>query len=233
MRIAAALLARQDVAMDLPAIKGFGHIDLTVTDMDRSVRWWEEVMRFKLIRTRERADFKLCTVIHPSGFFIGLMTHTNATTERFDEHAVGLDHLALRVPDRTALEAWAKCLDDLGIENSGVQDEAAGPLIVFRDPDNIQLELWGSNPNASTRITSCSTPTHDLARGRAQIARQRGSVRSALLGQTLGDFPRSGMHKQFELDVVRISEDHGRTPGRVDDPGVSHTATVEMFHPAL
>jgi glyoxylase I family protein len=132
--------------MDLPAIKGFGHIDLTVTDVDRSVRWWEEVMGFKLISTRERPDFKLCTVIHPSGFFIGLMTHTNGIADRFDEHAVGLDHLALRVSHRTALEAWAKRLDDLGIENSGVQDETAGPLIVFRDPDNIQLELWVFEP---------------------------------------------------------------------------------------
>jgi glyoxylase I family protein len=132
--------------MDLPAINGFGHIDLTVTDVDRSVRWWEEVMGFKLVSTRERPDFKLCTVIHPSGFFIGLMTHTNGIAHRFDEHAVGLDQLALRVPDRAALEAWAKRLDDLGIENSGVQDETAGPLIVFRDPDNIQLELWVFEP---------------------------------------------------------------------------------------
>jgi glyoxylase I family protein len=133
-------------AMEMPAIKGFGHIDLTVSDVDRSVRWWEDVLGFRLISTRERPDFKLCTVIHPSGFFIGLMQHTNGAASRFDERAVGLDHLALRVPDRGALEAWARHLDDLGVENSGVQDESAGPLIVLRDPDNIQLELWVFEP---------------------------------------------------------------------------------------
>ena len=141
-----ALLAGQDGDMELPAIKGFGHIDLTVTDVDRSVRWWEEVMGFKLVSTRERPDFKLCTVIHTSGFFIGLMEHTNGIPGTFDERTVGLDHLALRVPDRAALEAWAKRLDNLGIENSGVQDESAGPLIVLRDPDGIQLELWVFEP---------------------------------------------------------------------------------------
>jgi catechol 2,3-dioxygenase-like lactoylglutathione lyase family enzyme len=132
--------------MDLPAIKGFGHIDLTVSDVDRSVRWWEDVLGFKLVSTRERPNFKLCSVIHPSGFFIGLMEHTKGTGRRFDERTVGLDHLALRVPDRSALEAWARRLDELGVENSGVQDESAGPLIVFRDPDNIQLELWVFEP---------------------------------------------------------------------------------------
>jgi glyoxylase I family protein len=70
------------------------------------------------------------------------MTHSNPVSDRFDERAVGLDHLALRVPDRAALEAWAKHLDELGIAHSGVQEEVGGPLIVFRDPDNIQLELW-------------------------------------------------------------------------------------------
>jgi glyoxylase I family protein len=84
--------------------------------------------------------------MHTSGFFIGLMEHTNGKPERFDERTVGLDHLALRVPDRPSLEAWAKHLDDLGVENSGVQDESAGPLIVLRDPDHIQLELWVFEP---------------------------------------------------------------------------------------
>jgi catechol 2,3-dioxygenase-like lactoylglutathione lyase family enzyme len=35
--------------MELPAIKGFGHIDLTVSDVDRSVAWWDEVLGFKLV----------------------------------------------------------------------------------------------------------------------------------------------------------------------------------------
>ena len=104
-------------------------------------------MGFKLIHRRERPGFKTLSVIHPSGFGVGLMTHTNPVTDKFDERAVGLDHLALRVPDRTALEAWAKHLDDLGVEHSGVQEEMGGSLIVLRDPDNIQLELWVFDPD--------------------------------------------------------------------------------------
>lgn len=133
--------------MDFPAINGFGHIDLTVTDVERSVRWWEEVMGFKLVVTEQRPGFKVCNVVHPSYFAVGLVEHSDRGTDRFDERAVGLDHLALRVPDRAALEAWATHLDDLGIAHSGVQEENGGPLIVFRDPDNIQLELWAFDPD--------------------------------------------------------------------------------------
>jgi catechol 2,3-dioxygenase-like lactoylglutathione lyase family enzyme len=133
--------------MGLPEISGFGHLDLTVTDVDRSVRWWEEVLGFTVINTRDTPDFKLRSVIHPCGFFIGLMSHAHPASVRFDERAVGLDHFALRVPDRAALEAWAQRLDHLGIAHSGVLEEQAGPVIVFRDPDNIQLELWAFDPD--------------------------------------------------------------------------------------
>ena len=55
----------------------------------------KSVLGFKLINTRETPDFKLWSVIHPCGFFIGLMSHSKPATDRFDERAVGLDHLAL------------------------------------------------------------------------------------------------------------------------------------------
>ena len=130
--------------MDFPEINGFGHIDLTVTDLERSIRWWEEVLGFKLVHGPvETPYYTVCNVIHPSSFLpIGLMVHSNPVSDTFDERAVGLDHFAMRVPDRAALEAWARHLDDLGIAHSGVQEENGGPLIVFRDPDNIQFELW-------------------------------------------------------------------------------------------
>ena len=43
------------------------------------------------------------------------------------------------------LEGWARWLDKLGIEHSGIRtgDEPFGyATLVFRDPDNIQLELF-------------------------------------------------------------------------------------------
>ena len=138
--------------MDFPAINGFGHIDLTVTDGERSAQWWEHVLGFQLIATSERPGFTIRSMNLPGTYFtVQLVTHDNGTTGRFDERAVGLDHLALRVPDRTALEAWEKHFDDLGIEHSGVQEEQGGPLIVFRDPDNIQRELWALDPSLGAR----------------------------------------------------------------------------------
>ena len=128
--------------MGVPSIDGVGHIDLSVRDAERSAEWWERVLGFKLVNIDDRQGRKGYGMVHPCGLPVILLEHPQTATERFDERTIGLDHLAFRVPDREALEAWARHLDQLGIAHSGIQDEIGGPLIVFRDPDNIQLEVW-------------------------------------------------------------------------------------------
>jgi catechol 2,3-dioxygenase-like lactoylglutathione lyase family enzyme len=43
--------------MTNPAIIGLGHLDFTVTDGDRAVRWWQEVMDFRLLAEWGHAGF--------------------------------------------------------------------------------------------------------------------------------------------------------------------------------
>ena len=76
---------------------------------------------------------------------IGYWRNEHATAEAFDAEArTGLDHIGLKVPTRDSLEAWASKLDGLGIAHSGIRD-ITDPVpfstLVFRDPDNIQLEF--------------------------------------------------------------------------------------------
>jgi glyoxylase I family protein len=103
------------------------------------------------VNVEEGPDMRRWSVMHPCGAAVIMVTHSNPSSERFDERSVGLDHFALHVPDRAALEAWAKHLDGLGVAHSGVQEENGGPLIVFRDPDNIQLELYAFDPGLATK----------------------------------------------------------------------------------
>jgi len=130
--------------MPTPAIDGFGHIDLTVTNGERAARWWEEVMGFQLLAKSEWPGFSAWTMIHPSGLAVTAIAHDNVDSGAFDERRVGLDHVAFRIGDLATLTAWREHLDALGVAHSGIQDAAGkrgGPLIVLRDPDNIQIEL--------------------------------------------------------------------------------------------
>jgi catechol 2,3-dioxygenase-like lactoylglutathione lyase family enzyme len=74
----------------------------------------------------------------------GLHTNTGNDAEPFDEARTGLDHVSFQVSSRAELQAWAEWLDKLDVPNTGIVDETE-PItystVVFRDPDNIQLEL--------------------------------------------------------------------------------------------
>lgn len=75
---------------------------------------------------------------------MGLDKHETNQGERFDECHTGLDHVAFYVADRAKLDAWADHLDRQGVPHSPIT-EIAEPfpyaVLVFRDPDNIRLEL--------------------------------------------------------------------------------------------
>ena len=63
----------------------------------------------------------------------------------FDERRTGLDHIGMAVPDRADLDVWAARLDGLGVPHNGVNDTdhlLPYSALVFRDPDNIQLEFF-------------------------------------------------------------------------------------------
>ena len=64
----------------------------------------------------------------------------------FDERRAGLDHVGFAVDNRGALDDWQARLADQGVEHSPVEDTASGSVLVFRDPDQIQLEMWWTKP---------------------------------------------------------------------------------------
>jgi glyoxylase I family protein len=129
-----------------PRHEGFHHLTLNVQDVERSEKWYAEVLGFERLAGYETGDFARVILRHPgSGAILGLNRHAAAVAgEPFDERRAGLDHLALGVRDRDALEAWVARFDALAIPHSGVKPAATpGSLLVtFRDPDGLQLEVF-------------------------------------------------------------------------------------------
>ncbi len=75
------------------------------------------------------------------------------TGDAFDEARVGLDHLAFAVTSRAELDDWARRFTESGVAFSPVASANSIPgaaVLVFRDPDNIQLELF-FDPSAAAR----------------------------------------------------------------------------------
>ena len=129
----------------MPDIASVSHVGLTVTDLDRSTAWYTDVLGFAVLMPTDAPGLRRVLLAHPSGLLLGLGTH-DATKGTFDEAAPGLDHLSFAVADRDDLTAWEKRLAEKGVAYTPIQDVFYGSVLVFRDPDNIQLELFFAPP---------------------------------------------------------------------------------------
>jgi glyoxylase I family protein len=136
-------------------IRGIHHFGLTVRDVDASAAWYEEVLGFRRAGEFEAPDGARRKVfLRHDGLQVrlGLTQHRHGSQEPFDETRAGLDHLAFSVADREELAAWAQRLSDAGVTHSAIAGANSIPgaaVLVFRDPDNIQLELFAEPPGIS------------------------------------------------------------------------------------
>jgi catechol 2,3-dioxygenase-like lactoylglutathione lyase family enzyme len=143
----------------MATITGISHIDLSVTDLDRSEAWYAELLGMKRVLDgrNDAHHFDSRYLIHPDTMLIvGLVRHDangdDASGSTFDEHRVGLDHLSFNVPSRTELDAWQERLAERAIEHTPIVESATWDVLVVRDPDNIQLEFFYMKPEAATLL---------------------------------------------------------------------------------
>lgn len=119
-------------------IRGIHHIELTVKDLNASKSFYSLLPGFKIVAEYE--DFVMFSNNHLN---IGLTTHKNINLiPKFDEKNIGLDHFALELGSEKELKEALDLLVKNSIVHSNIQNLSNGTkLIVFRDPDNIQLEF--------------------------------------------------------------------------------------------
>jgi glyoxylase I family protein len=132
----------------LPRLSRIHHLALTVTDIDISIAWYGRVFGFKRIADYpHEGGFGVILVQPESDLFIVLHHHDKNQAEPFIETRTGLDHAGFQVPDLAALEAWQIRFAKLGVPHSPISyvDDFDVSVLVFRDPDNIQLELFADH----------------------------------------------------------------------------------------
>ncbi len=128
----------------MPEFPSLAHVAVTVTDLDRSVRWYRELLDAEpvLDEDEQSGDFHHTVFVLGGGQLFGLHTHPAGAGDAFDALRTGLDHVAFACRDRAELQTWAARLDELGIAHDGIKDAHYGSGVSFRDPDGIALEFF-------------------------------------------------------------------------------------------
>ena len=121
-----------------------GHVHLKVSDIDRALAFYCDVLGFELQqRMGDQAAFVSAGGYH---HHIGLNTWESRGGSPPARGTTGLYHFAIRYPTRRALADGLRRLLDAGIRPHGASDHGVSEAIYLSDPDGNGIELYWDRP---------------------------------------------------------------------------------------
>lgn len=123
-----------------------GHVHLKVSDLDRALKFYCDVLGFELVQKMGSA----AAFISAGGYHhhIGLNTWHSKGASPPPERSTGLYHVAILYPTRAALADALKRLLDAKIPLEGVADHGVSEALYLHDPDFNGLELYWDKPES-------------------------------------------------------------------------------------
>jgi catechol 2,3-dioxygenase len=120
-----------------------GHVHLKVSDLDRAVAFYRDVLGFDLTARMPGAAF-----LSDGGYHhhIGLNTWQSAGGSPPPPGTTGLFHLAILYPTREELAAALRTVLDAGVRLTGASDHGVSEAIYFNDPDGNGIEIYWDRP---------------------------------------------------------------------------------------
>ena len=131
---------------------GFAHVRLTVTDIQRSKAFYDQVFGWEIAIDASDKAGQAGIEDAPEEFYGGVVYQTPqgalfglrpVGSQTFDPDTTGLDHVSFSVGSRDDLVAAVASLDDAGIVHGEIIDlgDAGMAILSIQDPDDINIEL--------------------------------------------------------------------------------------------
>jgi glyoxylase I family protein len=125
-------------------VLGFHHLSLSVTDLGKSSEWYQQVLGLESVAEIEGEGFRRTRLRASNrGVTLTLTRHDDQSGETFSERRPGMDHVAFHVGGVQDVEALKQRFTDLGVQHSEIRTSGETAVITLRDPDNIQIEVFG------------------------------------------------------------------------------------------
>ena len=128
----------------IPPQTHIGHVHLKVSDLERSLKFYRDLLGFELITMYgDQAAF-----ISAGGYHhhIGLNTWESEGAPPAQKYGVGLYHTAILYPTRKDLAAILKRLREVKYPITGAADHGVSEAIYLDDPDGNGVELYWDRP---------------------------------------------------------------------------------------
>lgn len=124
-------------------VRKLGHMVYRVSDIERTTRFWTEIMGFKLSDRNEHGMVFLRNASDHHTIALAPVTESNPLPTKSQ---VGFDHLAMEVENVAALFKIRDFLRAKGVTITfeGRKGPGCNPGVEFMDPDGFTFELYAS-----------------------------------------------------------------------------------------
>jgi catechol 2,3-dioxygenase len=119
-----------------------GPISLTVADLERSIRFYEDVLGLSLIQQKSH------TAMFGVDVPLLLLTEQSGARPR-PARSTGLYHFAVLVPGRTDLACALRHLLDIGYPLKEALDHGVSEALYLADPDGNGIEIYRDRPRSA------------------------------------------------------------------------------------
>jgi catechol 2,3-dioxygenase len=193
----------------LPDDTHLGRVRLQISDLSRSVEWYETVLGLHVL-SRSASSASLA----PHGEMRPLieLEEKRGVRPMPRRGLLGLYHYAILLPDRAALGRFIAHLAELGVR-AGMSDHFVSEAVYLDDPDGLGIEIYSDRPRDSWRhergqLTMATNPLD----ARAVVAEAKGKPwtgmpKGSVLGHVhlfVGDIERAAAfyHEVLGFDKV-------------------------------
>jgi len=128
----------------IPAATRIGHVHLKVADMERSLKFYRDLLGFEITQYYGNS----AVFLSAGGYHhhIGLNTWQSKDEPPAPRNTAGLYHVAILFEERRELAVAMKRLMDQNYPLTGASDHGVSEAIYLNDPDENGVELYWDKP---------------------------------------------------------------------------------------
>ena len=151
-------------------VRRVGHLVLRVKDMERSRRFFEEVLNFPVVAQNERGMVFFSTDVADNHHMLALMP-AKAGAPMPEPEGVGMQHVSFELGTFAELQSAYRTFKEKGVNVCYTTYHGISKSVYFNDPDGNMLEVY------------CNVPAEEYRKSVPNPYSRYGSIEDELEGK--------------------------------------------------